>query len=84
MISYPPSQASPEPCLAGDAWQPKNPSYAHRYRLPFPSGPVSVGVCQRCGDRKAFRNSFDESLAPWNRLRARKAARSAAGRRGLE
>ena len=78
MISYHHSQASPEPCLAGDAWQPQKPPCIHRYRLSFPNGPVSVGVCQRCGNRKAFRNSFDESRAPWNRLRARKAARAAA------
>jgi hypothetical protein len=54
----------------------------HRYRIGPQQGPVSIGVCQRCGDRKSFRTSFNETLTPYARFRARKAARAALARRG--
>ena len=36
----------------------------HYWVIDAPNGPVSEGVCQRCGEDRMFRNS-DESTNPW-------------------
>jgi len=35
----------------------------HRWILPSPNGPTSLGVCKHCGEEKRFHNSFDETEA---------------------
>ena len=30
--------------------------HAHRWRIPEPDGPVSIGTCKVCGAEKEFRN----------------------------
>ncbi len=36
---------------------------AHYWIIDVPNGPLSEGVCQRCGEKKAFSNSVD---SPYN------------------
>lgn len=30
--------------------------HSHRWRIPEPDGPMSIGVCKVCGAEKQFRN----------------------------
>ena len=36
---------------------------AHHWVIESPNGPLSEGVCQRCGERREFSNSVDSQ--PW-------------------
>ena len=36
----------------------------HHWVIDRPKGPLSVGVCQRCGERREFRNSADSPSWP--------------------
>ncbi|PKB78847.1 MAG: hypothetical protein BZY88_16330 [SAR202 cluster bacterium Io17-Chloro-G9] len=36
---------------------------AHHWVIAVPDGPVSEGVCQRCGNQKQFQNSLPDR--PW-------------------
>jgi len=40
---------------------------AHHWVLEIPSGPVSLGTCQRCGDTREFANTVDDRsfVNPW-------------------
>jgi hypothetical protein len=34
----------------------------HHYVFPAPNGPLSIGVCKRCGDEMAGANSSDKTV----------------------
>ena len=36
----------------------------HHWVIDTPNGPLSEGVCQRCGEARGFRNSAD-TVTPW-------------------
>ena len=38
----------------------------HHWVIEAANGPLSEGVCQRCGEERGFRNSAD-TMAPWLR-----------------
>lgn len=40
---------------------------AHHWVIAVPNGPISEGVCQRCGHRKGFENSMHEIRWPSNK-----------------
>ena len=40
---------------------------AHYWVIAVPNGPISEGVCQRCGHRKGFENSIHEIRWPSNK-----------------
>jgi hypothetical protein len=35
--------------------------HAHRWRIPEPDGPVSLGVCKVCGAEKPFKNWLSDT-----------------------
>lgn len=41
----------------------------HHWRIAFPAGPTSKGVCERCGEQREFRNSEDY-FGPEHRTKA--------------
>jgi len=38
------------------------PSCAHYWKIESPTGPWSLGVCGKCGEYDAFKNSVDETI----------------------
>jgi len=44
----------------------------HHWLIEAPNGPVSKGVCRRCGEGRGFRNSA-EYATPWLLVRTRSA-----------
>jgi len=40
---------------------------AHHWVIAVPNGPISEGVCQRCGHQKGFQNSMQEIRWPSNK-----------------
>ena len=43
---------------------------AHYWVIAVPNGPISEGVCQRCGHQKGFQNSMHEFQWPINKAPA--------------
>ena len=41
---------------------------AHHWIIESSNGPMSEGVCQRCGEKREFSNSID--IVPWPRMPA--------------
>lgn len=39
---------------------------AHHWVIAVPNGPISDGMCQRCGDHREFQNSAPENRWPAN------------------
>jgi hypothetical protein len=35
--------------------------HAHRWRIPEPDGPMSIGVCKVCGAEKQFKNWLSDT-----------------------
>lgn len=40
---------------------------AHHWLIAVPDGPISEGVCQRCGHNRAFQNSMSD--IPWTQTK---------------
>ena len=54
---------------------------AHHWIIAVPNGPISDGVCRRCGDHKEFQNSISDYRWPANTAAGNSAAgKAAAGR----
>ena len=48
----------------------------HHWLIAAANGPVSEGVCQRCGEEREFSNSA-ETATPWSPMRSRSSGDSA-------